>query len=325
MKTLGTLGEREAIRIIDRIVKSDAEVGIGDDCAAIDMGDRFLLVTTDMMAPKTHIPKGMSPYDVGWSIVAVNLSDIAAMGGRPLAVVTAIGMTRGHPIEYLEQIVDGMNDCVRHFGTSIVGGDTKEHEILTLCGTAVGEVARDRILLRKGARPGDIVAISGELGKAGAGYYSLKRNLSLEEAETALKRPRPRLKEAAALADAGFVTSCMDISDGLSSSIFELARSSGLTYEIDYSRVSKAKEVELAFHDLERQKSLILNFGNDYELLFTVKREAETDLANLASEIGCPLTVIGKVTSGEENILIDSGKREKLENRGYEHFRSRQS
>ena len=325
MKTLGTLGEREAIRIIDRIVKSDAEVGIGDDCAAIDMGDRFLLVTTDMMAPKTHIPKGMGPYDIGWSIVAVNLSDIAAMGGRPLAVVTAIGMTRGHPIEYLEQIADGMNDCARHFGTSIVGGDTKEHEILTLCGTAIGEVARDRILLRKGARPGDLVAISGELGKAGAGYYSLKRNLSLEEAETALKRPRPRLKEAASLADAGFVTSCMDISDGLSSSIFELSRSSGLTYEIDYSRISKAKEVELAFHDLERQKSLVLNFGDDYELLFTVKREAETDLANLASEIGCPLTVIGKVTSGEQNILIDSGKREKLENLGYEHFRSRQS
>jgi thiamine-monophosphate kinase len=234
-------------------------------------------------------------------------------------------MTRGHPIEYLEQIVDGMNDCARHFGTSIVGGDTKEHEILTLCGTAIGEVARDRILLRKGARPGDLVAISGELGKAGAGYYSLKRNLSLEEAETALKRPRPRLKEAASLADAGFVTSCMDISDGLSSSIFELSRSSGLTYEIDYSRISKAKEVDLAFHDLERQKSLVLNFGDDYELLFTVKREAETDLANLASEIGCPLTVIGKVTSGEENILIDSGKREKLENLGYEHFRSRQS
>jgi len=325
VKTLGTLGERGAIRIIDRIVKSDAEVGIGDDCAAIDMGDRFLLVTTDMMAPKTHFPKGMGPYDIGWSIVAVNLSDIAAMGGHPLAVVTAIGMTRGHPIEYLEQIVDGMNDCARHFGTSIVGGDTKEHEILTLCGTAVGEVARDSILLRKGARPGDLVAISGELGRAGAGYYSLKRNLSLEEAETALKRPRPRLKEAAALADTGFVTSCMDISDGLSSSIFELARSSGLTYEIDYSRISKAKEVELAFHDLERQKSLVLNFGNDYELLFTIKREAEADLANLASEIGCPLTVIGKVTSGEENILIDSGKREKLENLGYEHFRTRQS
>ncbi len=325
MKTLGTLGERGAIRIIDRIVRSDAEVGIGDDCAAIDMGDRYLLVTTDMMAPRTHIPKGMGPYDVGWSIVAVNLSDIAAMGGRPLAVVTAVGITRGHPIDYLEQIVDGMNDCARHFGTSIVGGDTKEHETLTLCGTAVGEVARDNILLRKGARPGDLVATSGELGRAGAGYYSLKRNLSLGEAETALMRPRPRLKEAAALAGAGFVTSCMDISDGLSSSIFELARSSGLTYEIDYSRISKAKEVELAFHDLERQKSLVLNFGDDYELLFTIKREAETDLANLASDIGCPLTVIGKVTSGEENILIDSGKRERLENRGYEHFRSRQS
>ena len=325
MKTLGTLGEREAIKIIDRIVKSDAEVGIGDDCAAIDIGDRFLLVTTDMMATKTHIPKGMTPYDIGWSIVAVNLSDIAAMGGRPLAVVTAIGITRGHPIDYLEQIVDGMNDCAQRFGTSIVGGDTKEHESLTLCGTAIGEVKRDKILLRRGARPGELVVVSGELGRAGAGFYSIKRGLGLAEAEAALKRPSPRLREAAALADAGFVTSCMDISDGLSSSIFELSKNSGLTYEIDYSRIPKASEVDMAFQDSERQKSLVLNFGDDYELLFTIKREAEPDLARLSSEAGCPFTVIGKVTSGEENILIDDGKREKLENLGYEHFRSRQS
>jgi thiamine-monophosphate kinase len=117
----------------------------------------------------------------------------------------------------------------------------------------------------------------------------------------------------------------MDISDGLSSSIFELTRNSGLTYEIDYSRIPKAKEVGMAFHDIERQKSLVLNFGDDYELLFTVKREAESGLERLSAEADCPFTVIGKVTSGEENILIDNGKREKLENLGYEHFRSRQS
>ena len=324
MKTLGTLGEREAIRMIDKIVKSDVDIGIGDDCAAIDIGVRYLLMTTDMMASKTHMPKGMGPYDVGWSIVAVSLSDIAAMGGRPLGVLTAIGMTRGHPIDYLEQIVDGMNDCAQRFGTSIVGGDTKEHEILTLCSTAIGVVDKDKILLRKGARPGDLIAVSGELGRAGAGFYSMKRNLSLDEAEAVLRRPQPRLKEAAALAESGLVTSCMDISDGLSSSVFEMSRNSGLTYEIDYALIPKAKEVEKAFQDIERQKSLVLNFGDDFELLFTVRRESASSLESIASDIGCPLTVIGKVTSGEENILIDNNKREKLENLGYEHFRSRQ-
>ncbi len=325
MKTLGTLGEREAIKIIDGIVSSKAEVGIGDDCAAIDVGDRYLLVTTDMMATKTHIPKGMSPYDIGWTLVAVNLSDIAAMGGKPLGLVTAIGITRGHPMDYLEQLVDGMNDCAQRFGTSIVGGDTKEHDSLTLCGTAIGEVPKDEILLRKGAKPGDLVVVSGELGMAGAGFYSMKRNLSLNEAEGVLKRPWPRIAEARQLASSGIVTSCMDISDGLSSSIFELTRNSGLTYEIDYSRIPKAKEVGMAFQDVERQKSLVLNFGDDYELLFTIKREMEGELERLAVEADCPFTVIGKVTSGEENILIDNGKREKLENLGYEHFRSRQS
>lgn len=324
MKTLGTLGERETIRVIEKIIKSDATIGPGDDCAAIDMGDQFLLVTTDMMVTKAHIPKGMAPYDVGWSIIAVNLSDIAAMGGTPLGLVTAIGITRGHPIEFIEQMVDGMNDCARRFNTSIVGGDTKEHDDLVLCGTALGVVSKKGILLRKGAKPGDLIAVTGSLGRAGAGFFSIKKALNLKEAEDALKRPWPRVKEGMAMSASGFVTSCMDISDGLSTSIFEMSRNSGMTYEVDYAKVPKAKEVDLAFHDLERQKDLVLNFGDDYELLFTIKREAENDLAELSKECGCPMTVIGKVTSGEENILIDNGTREKLENLGYEHFRTRQ-
>jgi thiamine-monophosphate kinase len=325
MKTLGTLGERETIRIIEKIIKSDATIGPGDDCAAIDMGDKYLLVTTDMMVTKAHIPKGMGPYDIGWSIIAVNLSDIAAMGGTPLGLVTAIGLTRGHPIEFIEQMVDGMNDCARRFGTSIVGGDTKEHDDLVLCGTALGQVAKDAILLRRGAKAGDLIAVTGSLGRAGAGFYSMKRSLGLKEAEDALKRPWPRVREGMALSKSGIVTSCMDISDGLSTSIFELSRNSGMTYEIDYAKVPKAKEVDLAFRDLERQKDLVLNFGDDFELLFTIKREGEEQLAKVAAESECPMTVIGKVTSGEENILIDNGKREKLENLGYEHFRTRQS
>lgn len=324
MKTLGTLGERETIRIIENIIKSDATVGPGDDCAAIDIGDKYLLVTTDMMVTKTHIPKGMGPYDIGWSIVAVNLSDIAAMGGTPLGVVTAIGITRGHPIEFVEQMADGMNDCARRFDTSIVGGDTKEHDDLVLCGTAFGEVPKKDILLRSGAKPGDLIGITGRLGRAAAGFYSMKRSLGLKEAEDALKRPWPRLKEGRALGAAGIATSCMDISDGLSASIFEMSRSSGMTYEIDYTKVPKAEEVDLVFQDEERKKDLVLNFGDDFELLFTIRREAGERLDELAREFNCPMTVVGKVTSGEENILIDGGKREKLENLGYEHFRSRQ-
>jgi thiamine-monophosphate kinase len=324
MKTLGGLGEREAIRIIERLIKSDAVVGIGDDCAAIDIGDKYLLITTDMMVTKTHIPKGMSAYDIGWSIIAVNLSDIAAMGGRPLGLVTAIGITRGHPIEFLEQMVDGMNDCARRFNTSVVGGDTKEHDDLVLCGTAFGEIEKNKILLRKGAKPGDLIAVTGSLGRAGAGFHSLKRQLGLRDAESALRRPWPRVKEGMALADSGIVTSCMDISDGLSASIFEMSRVSGMTYEVDYAKVPKAPEVDMAFHDLERQKDLVLNFGDDFELLFTIKREAEEALMKLSKDVGTPMTVIGKVTSGEQNILIDNGKREKLENLGYEHFRTRQ-
>src|SRR5512136_1557169 len=228
MKTLGTLGERETIRLIEKIIKSDATIGPGDDCAAIDLGDKYLLITTDMMVTKAHIPKGMGPYDIGWSIIAVNLSDIAAMGGTPLGLVTAIGITRGHPIDFIEQMVDGMNDCARRFDTSIVGGDTKEHDDLVLCGTALGIVAKKNILLRSGARPGDLIAVTGKLGRAAAGFFSIKKSLGLKEAEDALKRPWPRVKEGMAIGASGIATSCMDISDGLSASIFEMARCSGM-------------------------------------------------------------------------------------------------
>jgi thiamine-monophosphate kinase len=209
------------------------------------------------------------------------------------------------------------------YGTSIVGGDTKEHDDLILCGTAVGEVPKDKILLRKGAKAGDLIAVTGSLGMAGSGFYSMKKNLGLKEAEDKLKRPRPRVKEGSILAESGIVTSCMDISDGLSSSIFEMSRNSGMTYEIDYAKVPRAQEVELAFQDEERRKDLVLNFGDDFELLFTIRREHEREAAAIAERAGCPISIIGKVTSGEENILIDGGKREKLENLGYEHFRRR--
>jgi thiamine-monophosphate kinase len=221
-------------------------------------------------------------------------------------------------------MVDGMNDCALRFNTSIVGGDTKEHDDLILCGTAIGEIDKDKILLRKGARAGDLVCVTGWLGRGGAGFYSMKRGLNLKDAETALKRPWPRVKEGMALSASGIVTSCMDISDGLSASIFEMSRCSGMTYEIDYSKLPRAKEVDMAFQDPQRQRDLTLNFGDDFELLFTIKREAEGELSKIAQASECPMTVIGKVTSGEENILIDNGTREKLENLGYEHFRSRQ-
>jgi thiamine-monophosphate kinase len=178
-------------------------------------------------------------------------------------------------------------------------------------------------MLRKGAKAGDLIVVTGTLGRAGSGFYSMKKNLGLKDAEDRLKRPWPRVKEGIALAESGIVTSCMDISDGLSSSIFEMSRNSGMTHEIDYARIPKAPEVEMAFHDAEKRKDLVLNFGDDFELLFTIKRDQEQELLSLAEKAGCPMAVIGKVTSGEENILIDGGKREKLENLGYEHFRTR--
>lgn len=322
--SLSDLGEREIVKRLISAFPSRSYVPLGDDCGAIEFDDRLLLFSTDTKVSETHFPPQFTPFDIGWSIAAANLSDIAAMGGIPIAFLIAYGLPRDMSFAELERIQAGIDACLSEHSTPLVGADTKEHRILTLTGTIIGTVDKSEVLLRKGSRPGDAVCVTGPLGGAALGLRSMQSGLGISLAEEKLRRPRPRISEGRILAKSGLVTSCIDISDGLSSELYELMRASGNGFEIDLEKLPLHDSLH-AFDACEDEKmSIALHSGDEYELLFTVKPEGLKELYDLySSELDREFYVIGRVIDRREIIQSKKGRSELLLDRGYEHFRKR--
>jgi len=324
VKKLSDLGERKAIQLISEILsKGDVAVGIGDDCAAIDMGEEYLLVSTDMISQKIHIPKEMTPFQIGWFIVAINLSDIAAKGGMPLGLVLSFGLPKETSEIFLKELTKGADACATIFDTHIIGGDTKETGEITICGTAFGVVKKDEFMPRKGTCPDDVVAVTGALGKAGAGYFNLKNKILDEDISKALLEPVPKLKEGRLLAQQKCVTSCMDLSDGLSSSLYQLSELNNVGFEINQSKIplsSKLLQLQKKQCDLNIF-DFALHFGGDYELLVTIPKVYFEKMKEILEKNGADLIAIGKVTREKEIIISIGDEKKTLENKGYEHFK----
>jgi len=324
MKHLSDLGERAAIDILSSIFSApNIAYGIGDDCAAIELKEDYLLITTDMISQKTHIPKEMTPYQLGWFIVAINLSDIAAKGGLPIGMVLNFGLPKNVSEGFLKQLAKGANTCATTFNTNIIGGDMKETTEINLSGTAIGQVKKDEFMPRKGIQSGDILAVTGTLGKAGAGYYSLNDKSHQKNYSKLLFEPIPKIKEARELAKLKCVTSCMDISDGLSSSLYQLQKLNNLSFEIRLENVPISEELFI----LQKSQKIIpaytaLHFGGDYELLVTIPHEKFQLAVDSLKKIGKKLTAIGKATKEKNITIIDKDGKKILENLGYEHFKN---
>jgi thiamine-monophosphate kinase len=321
---LSELGERHAHKLTRNILSENTNdvLKIEDDCAALDFGDYYLLITTDLISRSTHIPQYAKPWQIGWHAVAINLSDIASMGGEPLGIVAALGLEASSDKDFFLELITGAHACASRFNTSIVGGDTKESDTLTISGCAFGKVPKSEILRRKGAKPGDIVCTTGELGKSGAAYYTLENHPENEDAHRDLLEIEPRLAEGRLLAGSGSVTSCMDISDGLASSIHQLSRLNNLGFEIDLEEVPIYKAAYEASEDMKMLiEDLTVYFGGDYELLFTVKKDKIEALEQMMLESHYSITRIGCVNEINTNTLIKDKISTSLEDRGYEHFR----
>src|SRR3972149_10976 len=215
MAKLSDIGERQAIEILAKTYDRGQPIGLGHDCGVVDWGEDYLVVTTDVVNPRTHIPANATPQQVGWYATAVNLSDIAAAGARPLGFVAALSLPPDTDVEFLRSLGQGMEECAREFGIAVLGGDTKEADQMSVAGTAIGRVRKDQILLRKGARPGDLIVVTGELGRAGLAYRELSASLVRAETMNQLLRPYPRILEGRVFSESRAVTSCMEISDGL--------------------------------------------------------------------------------------------------------------
>lgn len=310
-------------------------VGIGDDCAVLvpDAG-RVLLATTDLLLEDTHFRRRYAtPHDIGWKSLAVNLSDIAAMGGRPRWALIALACPRDTRVEEIEAFYGGMLDLARQYDVAIVGGDTTESAhgwIVNI--TLLGDGARP--ILRSTAREGDVVAVTGSLGRSAAGLAVLERAPSprcvmadvVAEVTMAHLRPRPRVSEGQWLGDADGVHAMIDLSDGLAIDLGHIAEESGVGVRVALDRIPVSAATREAAAALgEDAIRWAAGGGEDYELLITCDRAHLARLSEgLERATSTPLTAIGEVVAPPAVVtFLDPSGHVAPVVPGFEHFAHR--
>ena len=307
-------------------------VGIGDDCAVLEptAGHR-LLATTDLLLEDIHFRRRYAePADVGWKSMAVNLSDVAAMGGRPRWALVALACPHETTLDEVEAFYEGARDLLSRHAVVIVGGDTTASPAgwlvnVTLLGEAVSPV------LRSGARAGDVVAVTGPLGRSAAGLAVLERPSApggidaavLADVTSAHLRPVPRVAEGQWLGAAGGVGAMIDLSDGLATDLGHIAEESGVHCRVEIERVpisAATREVARALGADAR--AWATGGGEDYELLLTCDAGAFDRLSDgLARATGLRLHAIGSVTRAGAGVsFVDARGQEIAAAAGFEHF-----
>jgi thiamine-monophosphate kinase len=288
---------------------------VGDDCALLrpDAG-LDLAVTTDMLVEGRHFGRDADPRALGHKALAVNLSDLAAMGAAPRWALLAIGLPAADPA-WLERFSAGLFALADRYGVELVGGDTTRSELRTITITALGEVPAGVALYRSGARSGDDVWVSGELGGAALAL----RRPDIKEAARRLDEPEPRVELGERLR--GLAHSAIDVSDGLTGDLGHILERSGVGAEIEYERIPRAKAFA-GLRDAELERECVLSGGDDYELVFTAAPDKRAALEALAGELGIALTRIGTIRAGPAELVVRGAAGEPLAYRGgYDHFR----
>ena len=262
---LKDMGER---KIIDEIWKNLGESVEYDDCAFVPDEDRYILFTTDFVGEGTHFIPDVNARILGEFIGAVNLSDIAAMGGIGDYFLLSSFIPGDVDFEFLKDVIRGLNSILNLYGIKYLGGDMKESTIIGFSGFVVGHVERDRILRRKGAEIGDVIAVTGPVGKNAAAYYLWKMNLmSFDE----VLKIKPLLEEGRELA--GKARIAMDTSDGLISSLVQLQRINGLGFKVDWESLPVHPLAMEVVEDYDISLFDLLNFGGEYQLLYSANRK----------------------------------------------------
>ncbi len=309
----------ERINGVDAAVSSACIVGIGDDGAVLDIpSDRQLVVTVDTLVEGVHFPSTTDVQRLGHKALAVNLSDLASMGAQPAWFFLALTLP-APDLSWLDSFTQGMGDLARSAGIVLAGGDTTAGP-LSVTITAMGLVEPGMALTRDGARNGDLVVVSGQLGDAAYALELLKAGgMPDYHSRAALENPEPRLKLGRRLR--GLATSCIDLSDGLVADLGHILKASAVGAEIKLDLLPGS--AGLANLPEGQRWQLQAAGGDDYELCFTIPANRRNELDRVATECGSPLSVIGEITaSGELVCLMDNGNVFVPQGRGYDHFNS---
>jgi thiamine-monophosphate kinase len=284
------------------------------------------VLKTDMLVGKTDVPRGMSLWQAARKAVVMNISDFAAKGVEPMAVLVSLGLPRHLMRKEVDEIARGLNAGAREYGAYVVGGDTNEASDLTMAISLFGTAKRKNLMLRTGAKAGDIVAVTGFFGKTAAGLRLLLDGYvaSKELREVLLRSvcmPKARLPEGRALCSSGAVSASIDSSDGLAWSLHELARMSDVGFVVNSVPVADEVRCFAEFNGLEPLE-LALYGGEEYELVVTVKPKRWAVAETAVEAAGGRLLPIGKVTRDKQMLLDVDGEKRMVEARGWEHFKS---
>ena len=299
MASFGDIGEREIIRNIMKIIRPSGNDGPGDDAALSDIKGR-LAISTDVTTVERHMPESMTFEQFGWYAAAVSFSDISSMGARPKGILASLMFPRSFGEEKIYEIMSGMDQCAEFCETFVLGGDTK-NGCEAVVSTAIGDMENRKPMTRRGAKPGDLVAVTGPLGAPAAGWHSIKNGFGLEDAEDALKVPVPRWAEGIALSSAGAATSCMDLSDGLAEAAWGICSASRIGMEICREFLPEGSGVDEVHSELMVSKDeMMLYWGGEYELMFTFGKE---DIEKIYDS-KVDFSIIGTVTNGREPVIF---------------------
>ena len=326
-------GESALLRRIRRIaglrregLNHGVRLGLGDDAALFVARREYeTILTCDWFLEGTHFLRNKHPADaVGWKCLARAVSDVAAMGGTPRCFLLSIALPRQQTKHWLDEFLAGLGRASQRFDCALAGGDTARRSEILIDVTVLGEVRTGRAVRRAGARPGDLIFVSGRLGEAELGLNSLRRNKApANKREPCLRKhlyPEPRVSLGRWLAEKRLATAMMDLSDGLSTDLARLCAASRVGARIEAARIPKVRQARNRRGEIYDPLLLALNGGDDYELLFAVSRSNARRL--LRSFQGIPLTPIGEITRERTLLLRDGDGRERpLANKGWDPFR----
>ncbi|MBW1952285.1 MAG: thiamine-phosphate kinase, partial [Deltaproteobacteria bacterium] len=304
--------------------------GIGDDCAVLALSpERYLLWTIDSLIEGVHFDLGYTTLrQLGRKALAVNLSDIAAMGGEPQYALLSLGWPPKRELSGALEVAAGLQEIAKQYGVSIIGGDTVQSPIgLTLSLTVIGSVNPGELLCRHGAQVGDLIYVTGPLGEAAAGLEVLRRGTALPaETQAVLLRafldPTPQLRAARVLAQHHLATALIDLSDGVATDLYHICCRSRVGARLQADRILISTAVRQAAEILTLDPlNLALKGGEDYQLLFTSPARQESQLQRCFQAAALPLPwTIGRIIAGERVYLETPQGEEDISGAGFDHF-----
>jgi thiamine-monophosphate kinase len=325
-----SIGERKIIEIIQRHLETmpNNPVPFGDDIAAVSLNEKQVTVLkTDMLVGKTDVPPNMSLWQAARKALVMNISDFASKGVQPTAALISLGLTRGVMQKDIEEIARGLNTGAREYGAYIIGGDTAETQDIVIAVSLYGTAEKAALMLRNGAKPGDILAVTGFFGKSAAGLRLLLGKCSVSDnlrdvLLNAVCMPKARLKEGLALSRSSAVSASIDSSDGLAWSLHEIGKMSNVGFTVNSVPVADEVRRFAEFNHLDPFE-LALYGGEEYELVITVKPKEWVTAEAAVEAVGGRLLPIGKVTKDRQMLLVVDEEKRPIEARGWEHFKTK--